>query len=513
MPAARLAQVARNRLWRRMLPRFLARACAAVLPLFGPGCAQFVPSAVVTGRATPIIRASGQEIIELPPVQNPAAPAPGMVAEHREIVGPRPLAINLDTVLRLADGQNAKIAEARARVQEAFAGQDLARLSWLPAVNVGPSYYRHEGGITNDANSLVGYGTLDHASYSTLFAGLAIDGKLDLKEAVFLRVNAERQVWQQKGELQRVTSETLLDAASSYIDLLAALTGEQIALGLQRDLERLLANREKLEKIERGAEVEVATIRSQVRNSERAIVELREQAARVSAKLAYWLGVDPSLTLVPVDARLVPLELVDTTPPVADLTAQALAQGPGVREMEGILNLVQQTQKQANGPGRFIPVFDLQMLEGGFGSGPGDDMRWDNRWDLVLQARWNLTDLLTACDRRRILQAKADQAHWAYEDLRGKLTAGVQEAREAIVQGRTQLRLAEEAITDATRSYELSDKRLANNVVHEAREVLMSLQALSQAQLTYLNALRAYDKAQLRLMILLGGPNGHACCH
>jgi outer membrane protein TolC len=429
-----------------------------------------------------------------------------------EVNGARPLAINLDTVLRLAEGQNARIAEARARIQEACAGQNVARLSWLPAINIGPSYYRHEGGITNYADTLKAYGTLDHASFSTLFAGMAIDGKLDLKEAVFQRVNAERQVWQQKGDLQRITSETLLDASSSYIDLLAARTGEEIALGLQRDLERLLANREKLEKIERGAEVEVATIRSQVRNSERALVELREQAARLSARLAYLLGVDPNLTLVPVDTRLVPLELVDTAPPVADLTAQALANGPGVREMEGILNLVQQTREQANGPGRFIPVLDLQMLEGGFGSGPGDDMRWDNRWDLVVQARWNLTDLFTACDRRRILQAKSDQAHWAYEDLRGKLTAGVHEAREAIVQGRTQLRLSEEAITDASKSYELSDKRLANNVPgSSAREVLMSLQALSQAQITYLNALRNYNKAQLRLMILLGGPNGHGC--
>jgi len=128
---------------------------------------------------------------------------------------------------------------------------------------------------------------------------------------------------------------------------------------------------------------------------------------------------------------------------------------------------------------------------------------------VVLRARWNLTNWFTACDRQRILRAKADQPHWAFEDLRGKLTAGVREAREAIVKGSEQIHLAEEGINDARESHELSDKRLSNNVPgSSAREVLLSLQSLSQSEIAYLNAIRAYDKAQLRLMILVGSPSG-----
>jgi outer membrane protein TolC len=209
--------------------------------------------------------------------------------------------------------------------------------------------------------------------------------------------------------------------------------------------------------------------------------------------------------LVPIDNRLVAFELVDGKLSASDLIAQALANGPGIREMEGLLSLIHESNERAKGPGKYLPVFESRMIEGGFGTGPGDRMDWENRWDFGLQARWNLTELLTARDRQRILQAKTDQAHLIYQDLRGKLAAGVQEAREAILSGRDQIRLGEEQIQQAQQAYKLSDERLKNNITgSSSSEVLLSLQAVGAAQASYVNAIRSYDKAQLRLMVLLG---------
>src|SRR5262249_45916232 len=146
-------------------------------------------------------------------------------------------------------------------------------------------------------------------------------------------------------------------------------------------------------------QTQVVALQQQIRT-------LREQAAAASTKLAYLLGLGPHVTLMPVDQSLVPLELVDANVPVDDLVAQALASGPGVQEMEGLLALIHESSPRAKGPGRFLPVFELRMLEGGFGTGPGDRQVWDNRWDLGLQARWNLTDLLTSRERQRVIQAK-----------------------------------------------------------------------------------------------------------
>jgi len=442
-------------------------------------------------------------------------PSPEMVqptapAAVRPAVEGRGLAINLDTVFRLAEDQNAQIALARAKVDEALTAKHIADKGWLPSLNVGVSYFRHEGGISFED------GTLIHSSFSSLFGGLEINSKLDLKEAVYLKINAERQLWQQRGELRRITNETLLDAATTYIDLLSARTGEAIAVAQQRDLDDLLGRAQKLAdptKGEPGARIEPVRIQVQKRAWQVRIEQFREQARRASAKLAYLLGIDPDLTLVPVDEKLVPMDLVDASVPLSHLVAQALSNGPGVQEMEGLLALIQRSTEQSKGPGKYLPVFEMRMIEGGFGTGPGDSQTWDNRWDLGLQARWNLMELVTARDRQRLVGAKTEQANLAYQDLRGKLTAGVQESREAVVSGKQQIRYAQEQVQEARQVHELSEKRLQNFVQGSTySEVLLSLESVALAQAGYLNSIRDYDKAQLRLLLLLGaGPADGNC--
>ena len=487
--------------WRQCVCRW----GGAGLALLGLACAS--GALAQSAPPTPAAQGSTGSGGSLPPAEPPSLPA----AAEKDMPTPaqevKPLPINLDTVLRLAEGQNTQIAIARARIREACAEKAVASYSWLPSLNVGTTYYRHEGG-----NVLDGNGTFTHSSFGTLFGGADLYAHLDLKEAVFQQVNAERKVRQQQAELSRVSSETLLDASATYIDLLAARTGEAIARSLEKDLQDLLGRAEKLASAEPGARIQVASVQAQIRGVQRSSADLREQANRAAAKLAYVLGLDPcAIELIPVDEQLVPFDLVDVTPPVCDLVAQALRTGPGIREMERLLALIDQSMARARGPGRYIPIFEARALEGAFGTGPGDDMRWDNRFDFAVQVRWNLTELVTACDRQRVFQAQAAQARLAYQDLRGKLTAGVQEAREVIVSGRDQIRLAQDQIRAAREFHDLSEQRYRNQVPGSSySEVLLSLQTLASAQGNYVNVLRDYDKAQLRLLVLLGAVNGHA---
>jgi outer membrane protein TolC len=225
----------------------------------------------------------------------------------------------------------------------------------------------------------------------------------------------------------------------------------------------------------------------------------------------YLLGLDPCTVLVPADGTLAPLDLVEAGVPTCDLVGRALAVGPGIREMEGLLNLIHRSLDQAHSRAQYAPVLEMRMAEGAFGAGPGEDMKWDNRWDLGVQARWNLTDLLTRHERQRVLDAKVSQAHLAYQELRAKLTLGVQDAREAALAGREQIRVGQEQIEFARRAYDLSDERLRNTLQgSSASEVLLSLQSLALARIGYLNAVRSYDKAQLRLLILTGPGAGCA---
>ena len=486
---------------RLRLRQLAAGLWAAGAPLLGVGCAQAAGyndgGAAVLSRGVsagaPAPAASGGVV--------GAAPVPGgePTAQAHEVP------ISLDTVLRLAEESNPRIALARERVNESLLENTVAAGSWLPNIYAGIAYYRHEGGVQNED------GTLTHSSTGALFPGLQIQTEFDLREATFQRVNAERGVWQQKGELSRVTNEVLLEAATTYIDLLTARRGEAVARELQKFEERLLRRAEALRRDEPGAAVLVAAIRTALSGRRQALAGLSQQGDAASAKLAYLLGLGPHARLVPVDLTLTPVDLVDVSPPVDELVARALAEGPGVRELEGLLAVIQGGIEQASsGLARFLPTLQVNAFEGAFGAGPGASLSWDNRLDIGLQARWNLTALATARERQKIAQSKLQQVRLTYQDLRGRLALGVQEARSAIVTGREQMARGTEQIRNASETYRLSNLRLEQNAPGATTaEVQQSIRGLEAAHTGYIQAISAYNKAQIRLLLLLGP--GAAC--
>jgi outer membrane protein TolC len=408
------------------------------------------------------------------------------------------LPISLDTVLRLAQDQNGQIAIARSRLQEAFAQKDVAAKKWLPDVSVGTAYYRHEGGIQDFTGQLI------RSSYGSVFSGLEMRGKLDLREAAYLRIDAERKVWQQKGELSKLTGETLLDAAGTYVDVLAARTSEAVSLESEDKLAELAGLAQTLAKIDPGLRVEAIRVGSEIQGQKLLTRKAREGASNAAAKLIFLLGLDPASDLVPVDGQLAAFELVNYTQPPQALAAQALAKGPGVRELEGLLALIDEAR--AKGSGRFVPTLEMTMAEGAFGAGPGSQLSWDNRWDLGLHVKWSLTEALTQRQRRRLADAQSQQARLGYQELRAKLTLGVHEAREACLSGKDQMQYAQLQIRDAEEALRLSLTRLKENIKGASpSEVLMAIRGLAGARLTYIQSIRDFDKAQLRLFVLIGG--------
>jgi outer membrane protein TolC len=489
----------RKAMTRSRKAKLAAGLCAAGLSLLAVGCNELVPVAGFQPPPPAVVRGAAPEVTHLPPV----APNAAGVADKAAV---KSLPISLDTVLRLAEEQNAQVGQARAKVDEAIAEEAVAAKRWLPDLFVGAAWYRHEGGIQTEEGPLV------HSSTGAMFAGLELDGRFDIREIAFAQVNAQRRTWQNRGELSRVSSETLLEAANTYIDLLAARAAEAVGREIEKSLTNLLDYGQRLASTEPGARVEVYRIQAGIHSVHQSILRAQAQAQGASAKLAYLLDLGPCIELIPVDPTLVPFDLVDPSPSWCDLVDRALANGPGIREMQGLLSLIQESIDRAQGPGRLLPTFEVRMAEGGFGAGAGDRMDWDNRWDLCVQARWNLTALASAKARRQAAQAKVEQVQFAYEDLRGKLAAGVQEARETILSGHAMMREDIRQMEQSTEAHRLADLRLRERQPGAApSEVLRSIEGLADAKRSYINVIREYDKAQIRLMILLGPDGANGC--
>ena len=123
------------------------------------------------------------------------------------------------------------------------------------------------------------------------------------------------------------------------------------------------------------------------------------------------------------------------------------------------------------GLSHWMPTIELNVLEGGFGAGPGRTLDWANRFDLGVHVRWSLNEFGTAKLKRRQAEANIQQVQLSYHDLRSKLTLGVQEARDAVTSGYEQIQLAEKHIRYAEESFKLSDARLKQNVTAVFDEV------------------------------------------
>jgi outer membrane protein TolC len=438
--------------------------------------------------------------VTLPPPTRASTTASSHAVNAEKLpVAKRAMPIALDTVLRLAEEQNSQVGLAREKLNDSQLEKSIADLSWVPDLRAGMAAYRHEGGIQNED------GTLTKSSFGALYPGLDVTAKLDLKETMYKRVSAERKVWQEQGELARVTSEVLLEAAGAYVDLLTARTGEADLKRIQAYENDALKWVEALLKQEKSAQMMAESAHAQVEGRKLAISQIHAQGDAAAAKLAYLLGLPPEIELVPAESALLPIKLVDADQPTEALVSQALEAGPGIRELEQMLAVIQNGIDRARGAARFLPVVEMCMNEGAFGAGPNDSLSWTNRLDLGAKMYWNLTDLLTAKDKVRLAHSRLEQAQLGYTDLRGKLTLGVQEAQQTIQASREQIAFGTSMIQHADKSYKLSDLRLKQRVEGSSTtEVLALLRGLEMAHLNALNAIREHNKAQVRLMVLIG---------
>jgi outer membrane protein TolC len=497
--------------------RRLMRLGVLGLPALGIGCSELPyadrsPSSPMTMLPhSPVDHAMGL---------SPAMPSSGSsvrLASATSQPTDQPLSISLDTVLRLAEQQNPQVAIARAKVGSACAEKRLAA-TWMPDIYAGFGYYRHDGGIQDQTGKLI------ISDANALDAGLQISGELNLRERAFKQVDAARKVWQSQGELSKITYEQLLDASTTYIDFLAACSALAISMDLEIKIKPYYDNALRAYNMNMTADViiEKNRIDSELKYQQRVQKELRGKIEALSAKLCYLLGLDPHTQLVPYDSQMVALNLVDTHQPTDSLVSQALSNGPGVREMEGILCVINSGVATAKGASRWAPIIGVQAGEGFFGAGPSGVLDSANRFDLGLQAKWNISDLFTGQKKHDLAMNQICQANLAYQDLRSKLTLSVHEAKSTIDSIEGAFPISEELIKEMNvivdkvkLVLDKGSKPMSADGMQPGSgqsgglqvtnsDVVTALHKVMDAQLDYVAMMREYDKAQLRLMVVLG---------
>jgi outer membrane protein TolC len=414
--------------------------------------------------------------------------------------------IDLPTALRLANASNPTIAVAREMVQEAYARLQQARVDWLPNLEGGPAYVRHDGRIQNST------GFVFPTSKSNLFIGSGASLTLETSDAVFGCLVARRLTAAQAAAARAVTHNIQLDVALTYLDLLqayAALAINADTLGRAQLLRNVAEAAERNGLSRTTADVTRARTEVDLRTEER--INLEEQASVVAARLAQLLLLQPTVELRPIDPAVAPIAVVPATAPLDDLVATAWLNRPELEESRALVAAALARWRQARTAPLF-PRLQASYYGGEFGGGINDNFdNFGSRGDGTAQVIWHvqnfgLGDLFRAHERR----AQYIEANFHVQEVQARVAAEVTAAAKTVRRRGEALASAQEAVQQALESWRRlriaafgvnSREKLLNTV-----EPLIAVQALAQARTQYLQQVIEYNKAQFRLYTALGQP-------
>jgi outer membrane protein TolC len=420
--------------------------------------------------------------------------------------GTEVLLIDLPTALRIANGANPTIAFARARIDEAYVRVEQAQLMWLPNLDMGLIYLRHDGNLQNAAGLIFP----TSKSSLTLFGGPSL--QVATADALFAPLIARRLAEAQQANTRAVTNDIQLNVVTAYLDLLQAYA--QLAINadiLARDQEVLrraeVADRTQLAKT--GADLPRIQTEYQLRVQER--ITIRGQIRVASSRLARLLLLQPTVGLVPADPALAPITLIPEDGPIDQLIGQALMNRPELAESRALISASEVRLRQAR-LRPLLPNLELTYYGADFGGGRDDSLaQFRGRSDGTAAAVWTLQNMgLGNLAETRLRRIQTNEANLHALEVQAQVTDEVNQAIQVALARREALASGQEAIRKAVEMFRRLDiiafgmngpkKEL------ESLEPLLAIQALAQARTLYLNYVIDYNRAQFQLFAAVGSP-------
>lgn len=455
-----------------------------------------------TGGALSLIVLAAASLGAQPPRQLP--PPTRMYSQAQTATYP----IDLATALRLADAENPTANVARARVQEAVANYDRARVLWIPNLVFGPTFFYHEGIDQNRRGDI----------FSVARGNFAILGgpqlRLELGDALYLPLAARRQVQATRARSQAVTNNVQLEVALTYLDVLELHALLAINADILLKAEQILQAAEVGAKAGTGktaADVNRAATAVNLRRQERIV--LRGRAGAAAARLAGLLALDPAVELVPFETVVVPVVLVPAEYSMDQLIAAALRVRPEVTAAIADLQTAETLLKQAKAA-PYLPRVQGEFIGGGFSGGVNDQFSpMRGQYNAGASLVWELDNLGAG----NVAAIRARQASLTANSLRVReaevrVSVEVTEAARMAAARFESLDAAQEAVRQAQEMYrKFKDVSFGvpgpkGVLQFDALEVLTAVQALNQARVQYLQQVVEFNRAQFRLYTAMGQP-------
>src|SRR5208337_3984843 len=283
---------------------------------------------------------------------SPPAPAPLPPAlSHRPIPPPRPASdfeavklkqapleptdlrfpINLATALRLSDARPLIVAAAQASVWVAEAQLTRAKVLWVPQLNLGFDYIRHDGGGP-DFNK----GIMTAPSVNFFYGGAGMWGTISTTDAIFQPLASRQILNAGHWSIQAAKNDALLQTADTYFQVhqhRGLYAGALYSVKRGHELVERIAQLSR----ELVPTVEVARARNLLADLEQQAVASRQEWRVQSANLTQVLRLDPRAVVEPLEHDHVQITLIDPGRSLDDLMPIALCNRPELAANQALI--------------------------------------------------------------------------------------------------------------------------------------------------------------------------------
>jgi len=411
--------------------------------------------------------------------------------------------IDLPTTLRLAGAQNLDIQIARERLKEAEAERTSALERFFPWVAPGVSYHRRDG-VAQGVPS----GIISDAHFQSYYPGATLSAQVDLGDAIYKSLAAKQLVKASDQALETQRQDTILNAAQGYFDLAKAKALVEVitdALKTSQDYQQQLHEAVASGIAFKGDELRVQT---QTKNYQIALRQGVEQQRVVAVNLARILHLDSRVELVPQDAGLTRLTLIEPGTAMDTLVERALRSRPELKESQALILAARESKKGAvYGP--LIPSIGAQVFGGGLGGGPdGGPSNFGAEGDYLVGLSWRIgPGGLFDSGRVRASKARLAATEFGKAKLKDDITSQVVAGLTRLQSLSEQIVLAEGNLASASETLRLTRERKQFGV-GVVLEDIQAEQELERARSQYVNALAEFNKAQYGLSRAVGSLSG-----
>jgi outer membrane protein TolC len=447
----------------------------------------------------------------------PEGHAPPPLPPPQPEASDKPLPINLATALRLADARPIVIAAAQASVQVAAEQLAYTQVEWLPSLNVGTGYYRHDGATQGQS------GNFYINSKDQFLAGAGLTARFAMTDALFAPLAARQVLRARQIDVQTARNDALLATAEAYFNVQQArgrlaATQDVIEKGLQ--LRTVIDS----EPMASARSTDLHRARAQLARMEDVIASAREQWRLASADLTQVLRLDPTATVIPIEPPNLRVTLISPQEPVDGLIPIGLTSRPELASQQALVQAALARIRQE----RMRPLIPSLILEGSPGpAGPGSYLEAGIfasgahgsgnpsvvREDVSVGLIWQAQNLGFG-NRALVRERRAEQQQLLVELFRIQdlVAAEIARAHAQLVSATTRAATAEWGLQEARLAYEGSVENLGKFekigptqiLVRRAFEVIDALKVLSEAFDTYFVSVNDYNRAQFRLYRAVG---------